>query len=86
MERKHTHTLEIKRDIVAESGRRSDMPTYIQLVYLGHVKMQLVNGAFQFQLASVALDIPNRPNIDVILRLISAVVTQSVLSHKYTNN
>ena len=73
MKRKHTHTLEIKRDMVAESGRRSDMPTYIQRVYLGHVEMQLVNGAFQFQLASV--DIPNRPNVDVILRLISPVVT-----------
>ena len=49
------------------------MPTYIQLLYLGHVEIQVVNGAFQFQLALV--DVPNRPNIDAILRLISAVVT-----------
>ena len=50
--KQNTHTLEIKRDMVAESGRRYDMPTCIQLVYLGHVEMQLVNGAFQFQLAA----------------------------------
>ena len=60
-------------DMIAESGRRSAMPTYIQLLYLGHVEIQVVNGAFQFQLALV--DVPNRPNIDAILRLISAVVT-----------
>ena len=36
------------------------MPTYIQLVYLRHVKMQLVNGEFQV--------------VDVVLRLISMVV------------
>ena len=50
------------------------MPTYIQLVYPGHVEIQVVNGAFQFQLA-LLVDIPNRPNIDAILRLVFAVVT-----------
>ena len=46
------------------------MPTYIQLVYFGHVKIQLVKGSFQF--ASVA--IRNGPNIDVGRRLFSTVV------------
>ena len=31
------------------------MPTHIQLVYLGHVKIQLINGAFQF----ASVDITN---------------------------
>ena len=46
------------------------MPTYIQLVYLVHVEMHLVNGAFH--LASV--DTTNGLNTDVVLRLIATVV------------
>ena len=34
----YVNVLEIKRDIATLRGRRSDVPTYIQLVYLGNVK------------------------------------------------
>ena len=41
--------------------RRSDVPIqHVQLVYLGHVKIQLVNEAFQF----ASVDIRNEPNFD----------------------
>ena len=38
------------------------MRTYIPPVYLGHVKMQLVNGMFQFAL----VDITNGPGMVVV--------------------
>ena len=41
------------------------MPTYIQLMYLGHLKMQLVNEAFQF----ASVDITNGSFDSVVLRL-----------------
>ena len=46
------------------------MPTHIQLVYLGHIKMQRVNGAFPF--ASASVDVTNELNGDV-LRLFPTV-------------
>ena len=46
------------------------MPTYLQPVHLGHVKMHLVDGEFQF----ASVDITNGPNVDVGLRLFSTVV------------
>ena len=30
--------------------------TYIQVVYFGHVEIQLVNGAFQFASVDIAMD------------------------------
>ena len=45
-----------------QGGRRSDMPTYIQLVYFRHVEIQLVNGAFQFASVDLGMDqIPMLP-------------------------
>ena len=38
------------------------MPTYKPLVYLGHVEMQLVNGAFQFE----SVDFTNGLNMVVV--------------------
>ena len=46
------------------------MPTHIQLVYLEHIKMHLVDGEFQFASA----DITNGPNVDVVLRLFFMVI------------
>ena len=39
-----------------KSGRRSDMPTCIQIVYFGHVKIQLVNGAVQIASVDIGID------------------------------
>ena len=52
------------------SRRRSEMPKYIQLLYLGHVKMQLVDEEFQY----ASVDITNGLNTNAILRLFSTVV------------
>ena len=47
----------VKWDMATSSGRQSDMPTYyIQVVYFGHVEIQLVNGAFQFASVDIAMD------------------------------
>ena len=38
------------------------MPPYMQLAYLGLVKMQLINGAFQF----ASVEITNGPSLVVL--------------------
>ena len=58
----YVNVLEIKRDIVASCERRSNMPTYIQLLHRGHVEMQLVDGAFQFP----SVNITNGPSMVVL--------------------
>ena len=46
------------------------MPLYVQLVYLEHAKMHLVNGEFELE----SVNVTNGSNAVVVLRLFSTVI------------